>query len=122
MGSQKDSEFQKLSKVVEKSKSVLTKLTKQIFEEKEKRKNVESESKVTLQRIKKAKKEWTALSNKYKTNKYDFLRDEEDENEDENEQKQEPQKADNEEEEEENEKMKEKSKLSTKLSVEIKTK
>merc|ERR1712157_572227 len=87
MGSQKDSEFQKLSKVVEKSKSALTKLTKQIFEEKEKRKNVESESKVTLQRIKKAKKEWTALSNKYKTNKYDFLPDEEDENEDDNEQK-----------------------------------
>merc|ERR1739842_270248 len=64
--SEKDSEFQKLCKIVEKSKSSLSKLTKQIFEEKEKTKNVEAECKGTAKRIKITKKEWSALRDKYK--------------------------------------------------------
>merc|ERR1712228_1024789 len=88
---EKDGEFQKLSKIVEKSKSALTKLTKQIFEEKEKRKNVQSETKSILQRIKKTKQEWSNLQKSYHKDKDQFLCDEENENEQDEEQQKEQQ-------------------------------
>merc|ERR1712154_751500 len=76
---EKDIEFKKLSKIVEKSKSELTKLTKELFEENEKRKQSKEELKQILHRIKKTKSEWTALQKKYKKHKHDFLEDEEEE-------------------------------------------
>eukprot|EP01083_Nonionella_stella_P085243 236257_1 len=80
---QKDVEYKKLSKVVEKSNAAITKLTKQIFEEKEKRNNIESEWTQTKNRRSKTDTEWSCLQNKYKKHKYDFLNDDEDEDEEE---------------------------------------
>merc|ERR1719474_1134887 len=77
----KDTQYKRLSKTVEKSNAEITKLTKMIFEEREKRKTVKAELGGMQQRIKKAKSEWTLLHSKFTKNKQRFLLEDEDDEE-----------------------------------------
>merc|ERR1719204_2571150 len=78
---EKDEKYRKLSKTVEKSNNQMTKLTKQIFEEREKRKTIKSELNGMKQRIKKSKDDWNLLHAKFTRNKRQFLLDDDEEDE-----------------------------------------
>ena len=79
---EKDGEYKKLSKIVDKNKAVITKLTKQILDQTEQQKKLKEEVKQIQHRIKKAKSEWTQLQRKYKQNKHEFLSDEDEDDDD----------------------------------------
>jgi len=78
----KDQKYKKLSKTVERSNAEITKLTKQVFEDTEKRKTLNVELSAIAQRMKSSKRDWALLRSKFTKNKKTFLLDDDDDDDD----------------------------------------